>query len=440
MSQTTNIIFHHQLNTTSIESLARDLSVRLQVHVIYGSNGIDVKQTKSKIFNFIELGSVKMEKASETYILKRDFSNENQFIKPSNSSETHAITSAENASCLNQDSDFESFYELETESGCIIAQIYPNHLDFWKDEFLNWHNFQLDFIYNLDIEMLTYLNNWRTKNYEWLQKFDGNFMIVYSHESKSYILNEWFEKYPITKVFEKIHDDFKDKVVNISKYISAKAYENKPLKDPEIWDENLEKKRNYCFIKDIPFYLPDLLYPEIFYDDFNDLGNEKIFENHLFDFVYDGTRVLQKKAEQKAYQNSIVIEKRKKATLIDLSNYFKLKSYFVAGFKYQYNYNIKWDLEFNQEVFLVREPENKYDQKAVALFVNINLNKTNNTPEKTKIGYIGKQENEVIAKLLDNNYQLKAILSSISEKEWDKSNYDYILKITVYMENKVDSE
>lgn len=186
--------------------------------------------------------------------------------------------------------------------------------------------------------------------------------------------------------------------------------------------------------------MPDLLYPEIFYDDFNDLGNEKIFENHLFDFVYDGTRVLQKKAEQKAYQNSIVIEKRKKATLIDLSNYFKLKSYFVVGFKYQYNYNIKWDLEFNQEVFLEREPDNKYDQKAVALFVHINLNKTNNTPEKTKIGYIGKQENEVIAKLLDNNYQLKAILSSISEKEWDKSNYDYILKITVYMENKVDSE
>ncbi len=59
----------------------------------------------------------------------------------------------------------------------------------------------------------------------------------------------------------------------------------------------------------------------------------------------------------------------------------------------------------NDRFLLVREPENKFDEFAVAIY----------TPGKVKLGYLPRDKNETIARLLDAG---KMIFVTMIEKQW----------------------
>ena len=77
----------------------------------------------------------------------------------------------------------------------------------------------------------------------------------------------------------------------------------------------------------------------------------------------------------------------------------------VAGTSFKKLRDIEPQLTTIVKLALVREPENEYDEFATALHF-----------ENNKIGYIPKECNEVIARLMDAG---KAFFASISAKDWE---------------------
>lgn len=77
----------------------------------------------------------------------------------------------------------------------------------------------------------------------------------------------------------------------------------------------------------------------------------------------------------------------------------------VAGTSFKKLRDIEPQLTTIVKLVLVREPENEYDEFATALHF-----------ENNKIGYIPKECNEVIARLMDAG---KAFFASISAKDWE---------------------
>jgi hypothetical protein len=68
-----------------------------------------------------------------------------------------------------------------------------------------------------------------------------------------------------------------------------------------------------------------------------------------------------------------------------------LLQFFVRGFQFADGLKILEQMEENQMLELVREPENKYDTNAIALYFN-----------EHKIGFVPKEKNEILARLMDS--------------------------------------
>ncbi len=79
----------------------------------------------------------------------------------------------------------------------------------------------------------------------------------------------------------------------------------------------------------------------------------------------------------------------------------------IAGTSFRKLQEIEPQLIEETKLELVREPNNEYDEFAVALHFN-----------KSKIGYIPKDDNEVIARLIDAG---KPFYATIENKEWEGS-------------------
>lgn len=77
----------------------------------------------------------------------------------------------------------------------------------------------------------------------------------------------------------------------------------------------------------------------------------------------------------------------------------------VAGTSFRKLKDLEPKLNIQVKLELKREPENEYDKFATALYF-----------EKNKIGYIPKESNEVMARLLDAG---KAFFATIEAKEWE---------------------
>ena len=77
----------------------------------------------------------------------------------------------------------------------------------------------------------------------------------------------------------------------------------------------------------------------------------------------------------------------------------------VAGTSFRNLTNIEKSLEAKAAISLKREAKNKFDEFAIALYF-----------EKNKIGYLPKDKNEVIARLMDAGKQFYSIIEA---KEWE---------------------
>lgn len=90
----------------------------------------------------------------------------------------------------------------------------------------------------------------------------------------------------------------------------------------------------------------------------------------------------------------------------------KLLQCFVAGFSYYNGPQLLDSMEIGNVIKLVREPNNKYDEKAIALYLN-----------NQKIGFVPRIDNEVLSNIMDSNtLKLAAEISYINAKKstWEQ--------------------
>lgn len=90
----------------------------------------------------------------------------------------------------------------------------------------------------------------------------------------------------------------------------------------------------------------------------------------------------------------------------------------IAGVYYQKPKKFAQDISENDNIILKREPENEYDNLAIALYY-----------KNLKIGYIPKAKNEVIAKLIDAGKQFSGKIV----KKINNNDYDIQLTIEIFM-------
>lgn len=83
----------------------------------------------------------------------------------------------------------------------------------------------------------------------------------------------------------------------------------------------------------------------------------------------------------------------------------------IAGFQYHQGEVIWTDLYQGASLRLIREPENKYDPRAVRIDFN-----------GQKLGYIPRIDNAAVSQLLDRGEQVKAYIANLkmSEDPWER--------------------
>ena len=441
MSRTTSVICNHSLNTASVEVLAQDLSKRLNANISYGYNWtFFIKEDTNEIdydLEFIETGKIEVENATTTYILKDENLGKKLFIDKHGieflNSDVFKKSDYLRDVIINESENIE--YELTNSFASendFIGSIYKNFIYLWAVDFLSWHYYQRQFLYYLDKKDCKIFTEFRIENHKWIKLFGGNFMFVFTSESDAYVIESYIETLTRKAFFKKIKKEFKKVLVNVSQYYLAKAYEKKPVYIQEsISNKDLRmimyEVKNKTIISSI-----DLEYPILFYDDFYDLDSNFRGDFDYFNFVYDGLHVFENELKLKQFQDNYIL-KRKVAKPINLSNYFKIYSCFVAGFNHYFSYDLELSLQINQEVFFEREPKNEFDKHAIAVYI-INKSEGGFQSHKVKLGYIGKHENYILCKLLDNSIKMKSMLSKISDKAIDNSNYNEALTIEIFME------
>lgn len=81
----------------------------------------------------------------------------------------------------------------------------------------------------------------------------------------------------------------------------------------------------------------------------------------------------------------------------------------IAGLSYYELSQIKNQLKNEDRLILKREPNNKYDKLAIEVYYNKNI----------KLGYVPRNKNEVIARLMDAGKVIYGIINSFNLNEYN---------------------
>ena len=97
--------------------------------------------------------------------------------------------------------------------------------------------------------------------------------------------------------------------------------------------------------------------------------------------------------------------------------YVRLINFYIAGYQYHQGHKVEHLLKPAEMVEMRREPQNRYDDKAIALYF-----------ENTKIGYVPAVDNHILAQMLDNNILLEARIASVNPAypAWERVELDVL--------------
>lgn len=224
------------------------------------------------------------------------------------------------------------------------------------------------------------------------------------HEVMKY-LNQ-FERMWIVKNFIKKNDSINETIKK----------ENTKIKIPE--------KKFYCEVYQgmISQYDCDELRYGFFNDGIPPLMNEserverkvycKLCTNNLdfdeYDPLWNGDELMKEKEEQQSINNIQNDVSSVQPIGLDNNDIFLLNIK-VAGTNYiDDKIVIIEKLKVNEQLFLVREPENKYDEFAIKV----------TTSSNKKIGYIPRENNKIISRLLDAGKELYLIIKDIQKENY----------------------
>lgn len=437
MGKSTNIVSNHNLDVSSAKKIAEQLAERFKVNItIYSNHRIYIENKEVKEdWDWFNLETIKYKNATKTYFLDDINYSIRVFIKEHGlatlKGEMLTIDTFLKERILEFQDPIE--YDFQDENKDAIAVIHSKYVELWNVDFLHWYSFQQNFIYKLNKTDLTNLNDWRLKCLEAVTEFGGDYMFVFSFEDDSSDITILLEKTKLLNLKEVILNAFKNKFVAIPNEISTHQQATKPEYDENINTAFEIDDYSYALEHNIKLEKVKLTYPSLFFDNFQDLKHKT--SSLLFTTLYDNSLILNQIEELKkvnAENNKRIKEhkKRKKVKLPDLSSYFRIFNTFVAGYRYSNPISIHYKIAKNQEVFLVREPDNKYDKYAIALYVLID------NKEREKLGYIAKQENYILSKLLDNKYSLKGYICGLNDTNLKQSDYKYSVRVNIYLEHK----
>ncbi|OFX53962.1 MAG: hypothetical protein A2066_00820 [Bacteroidetes bacterium GWB2_41_8] len=98
----------------------------------------------------------------------------------------------------------------------------------------------------------------------------------------------------------------------------------------------------------------------------------------------------------------------------------RLNSPYIAGFQYYKGIELAEILKENDDLILKREPQNQHDCYAIEVYSGSN-----------KLSYLPREENKVIARIMDQGVEAKAGIVKIDPKVQSYSK----VKIKVFYEN-----
>lgn len=90
----------------------------------------------------------------------------------------------------------------------------------------------------------------------------------------------------------------------------------------------------------------------------------------------------------------------------------------IAGFQYYAGGDVFSELQVNTPFLLEREPNNKYDSNAVAIYY-----------KQYKLGFIPRADNTAVAQMLDRGEKLSAkiVKLSMSKDPWERVRFEVTL-------------
>ncbi|PKO46836.1 MAG: HIRAN protein [Betaproteobacteria bacterium HGW-Betaproteobacteria-22] len=99
------------------------------------------------------------------------------------------------------------------------------------------------------------------------------------------------------------------------------------------------------------------------------------------------------------------------AAKVSQSNFKTLQTSPIAGFQYHQGEILWTQLAINQPLQLVREENNKYDNRAVLI-----------EWQGHKLGYLPKLDNAAVSQLLDRGEKLEAVIAKLqaSSNPWER--------------------
>lgn len=426
MSKSLSSLCNHKLNLNSIKNLAIDLANRLQVNIEYGNYGYIKKiddDTYELVYEFIQEDEIVVKNPKKTLQLMDCLLWAEKFIMNNNNSSNKSIQ--EIIGLLNSGKE-DYIYELTNfnDEYEIVLEIGKNHALIHDVEYMDWHYFANHFIYKTDEPKIKDLNIWRESCLKWVLKLNGSYCIHFSFEDESYIIEKWINVFKETELFANISTKFNAQIVNIPNYLNSKTYLNNIEKPIHL--NNLDSYKKYFVAEknNISIHPYKENYPVLFYDDFIDLTTDFLSENRNLNIHYTSNDLI-KSIEKNTNHFNAISYKRKKQKLPDLTNYFKIYSGIIAGVRHYYSVDEFLELAINQPLILEREDKNAFDKKAIAIYAEINS-------EKTKLGYIAKQDNYMLSKMLDNGFKFKTYLKTINENYFENIYNQNIYSLIVF--------
>lgn len=227
MAKTVNIIGNHNLNTNSLECLARDLSEVFQCTIHYGYDDLyryEIKDNKLieiyRDVNFVELG--KVEKKGNKKPL---FLTEEGYLKHDLLAKISLLDNFE----MNEDIKkmfIEQSFELRDANFDLDISIYKDAIDY-DYEYMEWWLFGRQFIVEDEDDYLPYLTKWIEGVRDGMKKYGTTEMFFYCFETKSNMVHDLaYKKHSWNSIKEQTKNTFGDKFLNISEFYKSKGFNN----------------------------------------------------------------------------------------------------------------------------------------------------------------------------------------------------------------------
>lgn len=92
----------------------------------------------------------------------------------------------------------------------------------------------------------------------------------------------------------------------------------------------------------------------------------------------------------------------------------------LAGFQYHHGKALWHEMKLGDRLDLIREPENKYDIRAIRV-----------EWQGQKLGYVPRRENSDIARLMDNGARPEAKITRLTESRdpWQRVRFEIVLPL-----------